>query len=288
MVSRDRGAACSRAVPVALSIAGSDSGGGAGVQADLKTFEAWGVWGTTALTGVTAQNTLGVTDLLVLPPALVAAQIDAVASDLGVAAAKTGMLGSAAVVRAVAEALSRHRISTVVVDPVFLTSHGELLLEEVAVSVMRDELLPLCTVVTPNLPEAEALTGRRVEDLAGMERAAAEIARSGPSAVLVKGGHLGGERSPDLLWCGGEVQVLEGVRVSGSRTHGTGCTLSAAICAALARGIALVDACRLAKAFVTKAIEAGVYVGSGVAAVNPGWGRRPFGTSDADRSPAAG
>jgi hydroxymethylpyrimidine/phosphomethylpyrimidine kinase len=263
--------------PVALTIAGSDSGGGAGIQADLKTFEAFGVWGTTAVTGVTAQNTLGVQDALVLPARLVEAQIESVAIDLGVTAAKTGMLGNAAVIRAVASAVSTFQISPLVVDPVLVTSHGEMLLEKTAVGVLCELLLPICGIVTPNLPEAEAMLRHPVEGLDGMIAAAQEIAALGPGAVLVKGGHMEGADSTDVLWLDGEVHVLEGPRIPGRNSHGTGCTLSAAICAELARGKDLVEACRSAKEFVTGAIVAGLDVGAGVGPVNPGWSRRPAG-----------
>jgi hydroxymethylpyrimidine/phosphomethylpyrimidine kinase len=262
------------AVKVALTIAGSDSGGGAGIQADLKTFEAFGVWGTSALTGVTAQNTVGVHDSLVLPPQLVRAQIDAVAGDLGVAAAKTGMLGSAAVIEAVAEAVAAHRLAPLVVDPVLVTSHGELLLERDAIGVLRDILLPGAAVLTPNLPEAEALVAHPIRGVEAMAEAVAELAALGPGAVLLKGGHLGGDRSPDLLWYAGGTEWLDGPRLPGRHTHGTGCTLSAAVCAQLALGEAIPAACRLAKEFVTGAIAAGPEVGRGVGPVDPGWRRR--------------
>jgi hydroxymethylpyrimidine/phosphomethylpyrimidine kinase len=261
-------------VPVALTIAGSDSGGGAGIQADLKTFEAFGVWGASAITGVTAQNTLGVQDAMVMPASLVEAQIDSVATDLGVSAAKTGMLGDAAVIRAVSQAVSRHEISPLVVDPVLVTSHGEMLLEKTAVAVLCDLLLPICALVTPNLPEAEAIVGHPVEGLDGMIRAAEEIARFGPRGVLVKGGHLVGGDSTDVLWIDGDLHVLEGPRIPGRNSHGTGCTLSAAVCAQLALGAGVVEACSSAKAFVTAAIVGGLDIGSGVGPVNPGWSRR--------------
>jgi hydroxymethylpyrimidine/phosphomethylpyrimidine kinase len=258
---------------VALTIAGSDSGGGAGIQADLKTFESFGVWGTSALTGVTAQNTLGVQDALVLPAPLVRAQIDAVASDLGVAACKTGMLGSAAVIDAVAAAIAEHDLGQLVVDPVLVTSHGELLLEPDAVGVLRQVLLPLADLLTPNLPEAEALLSHPIRTLEAMAEAAAELAALGPGAVLLKGGHLGGDRSPDLLWGHGAMEWLDAPRLPGRNTHGTGCALSAAVCAQLATGTALPAACRRAKEFVAGAIAAGPDLGHGVGPVNPGWCR---------------
>jgi hydroxymethylpyrimidine/phosphomethylpyrimidine kinase len=257
--------------PVALTIAGSDSGGGAGIQADLKTFEAFGVWGTSALTGVTAQNTVGVQDALVLPARLVRAQIDSVVSDIGVAAAKTGMLGSAAVIEAVAAAAVDHRLGPLVVDPVLVTSTGDLLLEHGAIGILRSVLLPLAAVVTPNIPEAAALLGHPVEGMEGMAAAAAELAADGAAAVLIKGGHAGGDRSPDVLWRDGRAQWFEGIRITGRYSHGTGCTLSAAICAQLAAGVELGAACAAAKVFVAGAIEHGMEIGRGVGPVHPGW-----------------
>ena len=257
--------------PVALTIAGSDSGGGAGIQADLKTFQAFGVWGTSALTGVTAQNTRGVRDSLVLPAPLVRAQIDAVVDDIGVSAAKTGMLGTAEVIVAVAEAAAAGLFPWLVVDPVLVTSHGDLLLEEGAVKIVLDELVPLCSLLTPNIPEAEALLGHPVEGTDGMAEAAQELVAAGAPAVLLKGGHLGSDESPDVLCTPGALEWMPGARVAGRHTHGTGCTLSAAICAGLAVGTPLPEACASAKRFVTEAIRAGVDIGSGVGPVNPGW-----------------
>jgi hydroxymethylpyrimidine/phosphomethylpyrimidine kinase len=258
---------------VVLTIAGSDSGGGAGIQADLKTFDAFGVWGTSALTGVTAQNTVGVHEALVLPARLVRAQIDAVVDDLGVAAVKTGMLGSAVVVEAVAAAIRDHRLAPLVVDPVLVTSHGELLLEREAVEVLRDILLPLATLLTPNLPEAEALLGHPIPSVEAIPLAAGELGGLGATAVLLKGGHLGGDRSPDLLWYEDDIEWLDGPRLPGRHTHGTGCTLSAAVCAQLALGENIPEACRRAKQFVTGAIGAGPDIGRGVGPVDPGWCR---------------
>lgn len=260
-------------VPVALTIAGSDSGGGAGIQADLKTFEAHGVWGTSAVVAVTAQNTLGVQAFETLPPALVRRQILSVASDLGVQAAKTGMLATAELVGTVAEALTEIGRPPLVVDPVFVSKHGDTLLADDAVAALRDRLLPLATVVTPNLPEASALTGIDVTDRDGMLAAARSLARTGVGTVLVKGGHLAGEASPDLVFTGGEATWLEAERIPGRHTHGTGCVLSAAITAELARGMDPPDACLAAKRFIARAIAAGVALGGGVGPVNPGWER---------------
>jgi hydroxymethylpyrimidine kinase/phosphomethylpyrimidine kinase len=255
-------------LPVALTIAGVDSGGGAGIAADLKTFEAHGVWGTCAITAVTAQNTIGVHAVEAVSPRMVRDQIVAVASDIGVSAVKTGMLATAAHIRAVVEALEEIGRPLLVVDPVAVSKHGDPLLAEDAIDALRDELLPLATVVTPNLPEAEALTGLAITDRAGMEAAARALPGQ---VVLLKGGHLGGPDSPDLVWSAGQARWLEGVRLPGRHTHGTGCTLSAAITAELARGMDPIDACIAGKAFVTGAIRGGVPLGRGVGPVNPGW-----------------
>jgi hydroxymethylpyrimidine/phosphomethylpyrimidine kinase len=258
---------------VALTIAGTDSGGGAGVGADLKTFEAHGVWGTCAVVAVTAQNTLGVQAFEVLPGALVRDQIVSVAGDIGIDAAKTGMLATAELVGVVAAALAEVGGPLLVVDPVFVSKHGDTLLADDAVAALRRLLLPIATVVTPNLPEASALTGVDIRDRSGMEEAAAVLARTGVGTVMVKGGHLGGEESPDLVWSDGRATWLEAPRIAGRHTHGTGCTLSASITAGLARGMDPADACVAAKRFVERAIAAGVDLGAGVGPVNPGWER---------------
>ena len=242
--------------PSALTVAGSDSWGGAGIQADLRTFAAMGVWGTCAVTAVTAQNHRGVLAARVLDPALVGAQIDAVAESEDVGAVKTGMLGDAAVIETVAAALERHHLGPLVVDPVQAASQGGRLLDPDALPVLVERLLPLCTLVTPNLPEAEALIGNRITDRSEMAAAAAELARLGPAAVLLKGGHLAGPDSPDLLWRDGNALWLEGPRIGAVHSHGTGCTLSAAIAAGLARGLDLVEACRTARHYVRQALEA--------------------------------
>jgi hydroxymethylpyrimidine/phosphomethylpyrimidine kinase len=259
--------------PVAMTIAGSDSGGGAGIVADLKTFEAHGVWGTCAVVAVTAQNTLGVQAFESLSPALVRQQVRSVVGDIGVDAAKTGMLASAELVEAVGDVLGEVGHPALVVDPVFVSKHGDPLLADDAVDAMRRRLLPLAAVVTPNLPEASALAGLDVGDREAMVEAARRLEGAGAGTVMVKGGHLGGEASPDLVWSGGEGRWLEAPRVPGRHTHGTGCVLSAAITAELARGMDAPDACVAAKAFVTRAIAAGVELGAGVGPVNPGWER---------------
>jgi hydroxymethylpyrimidine/phosphomethylpyrimidine kinase len=261
--------------PRALTIAGSDSGGGAGVQADLRTFAAHGVWGLSAITAVTAQNTLGVQAVEMLPAHIVRAQIDAVATDIGAGAVKTGMLGRADVVRAVAEALLAHRLRPLVVDPVVRSSHGSALLDSAGLDALRSDLLPLAALVTPNLSEASALAGLPAPagDRAGMEEAAAAVLALGPRAVLLTGGHLPGAGSPDLLLTrDGEAVWLEGERLRGRHTHGTGCVLSAAVTARMARGEGLREAVEGAKAFVTRAIAGGLDLGGGVGPVGPGAG----------------
>ena len=258
-----------------MTIAGSDSGGGAGIVADLKTFEAHGVWGTTAIVAVTAQNTLGVQAFETLPSDLVRQQIMSVAGDIGVDAAKTGMLASAELVRAVAAAVREAQITKLVVDPVFVSKHGDTLLADDAVGALRDDLLPAATVVTPNLPEASGLVGFEVTTRDDMVKAARALLETGVRVALIKGGHLDGDASPDCLVAQGDDQPrwLESDRIPGRHTHGTGCVLSAAIAAGLARGMEPDDACVAAKHFIEKAIAAGVELGAGVGPVNPGWQR---------------
>ncbi len=262
---------------VALTIAGTDSGGGAGVAADLKAFEAHDLWGTCAITAVTAQNTLGVHATEAVSPELVRAQIGAVASDLGVAAAKTGMLATAEVAAAVARAVRDFGIAPLVVDPVLVSTTGDRLFDEEGLDVLRERVLPLATVLTPNMAEAAALLGGGdVTDRSGMAEAADALAATGPAVVLVTGGHLtGDDASPDCLAVAGEEPVwLEGHRVESAGTHGSGCVLSAAVCAELARGMEPADACVAAKHFAERAIAAGVHLGAGTGAVEPGWERR--------------
>jgi hydroxymethylpyrimidine/phosphomethylpyrimidine kinase len=267
-----------RSRPVALTVAGVDSGGGAGATADLKTFEAHDVWGTVAVTAVTAQNTLGVHAVEAVSPELVRVQIGSVASDMGVDAAKTGMLATAGVVEAVVEAVRDFGVRPLVVDPVLVSSTGSPLLAPDALDLMREWLLPLATVVTPNLAEAAALTGREVRDRAGVEDAARGLADLGPDVVLVTGGHLPDtEEAADCLLAGGPPTWLVGHRVVNPNTHGNGCVLSAAVCAELARGMDAADACVAAKHFVEHAIAAGFDLGDGPGPVDPGWERRSGG-----------
>jgi hydroxymethylpyrimidine/phosphomethylpyrimidine kinase len=261
--------------PVALTIAGTDSGGGAGVIADLKTFEAHGVWGTAAITAVTAQNTLGVQAWDAVSPELVRAQIASVVSDIGVSAAKTGMLASLAVTEVVAQAVRDFGVQPLVVDPVMVSTHGNRLLEEQAIETLWLSLLPMATVLTPNLAEAAALAGFPVVDRATMEEAGRVLAGVGPRVVMIKGGHLADEdSSPDLLVADRELRWLDGARVPSRHTHGSGCVLAAAICAEMARGMEPADACVAAKHFVERAIAAGVELGAGTGPVDPGWERR--------------
>lgn len=255
-------------VPVALTIAGSDSGGGAGIQADLKTFAALGVHGTSAVTAITAQNTVTVTDILELPVTLIRAQINAIVADFTIAGAKTGMLASADIIEAVSAALAVHKIRNLVVDPVMVAKGGARLLREDAVASLRTWLLPLAAIVTPNLPEAAVLLGRRVTTLEERRQAARDILALGPRAVVVKGGHA--EDDPiDIFWDGQEWAELPAARIATANTHGSGCVFSAAIAAGLAKGLEPLAAVREAKDFITGAIELSLELGHGHGPVNP-------------------
>jgi hydroxymethylpyrimidine/phosphomethylpyrimidine kinase len=240
-----------------LTIAGSDSGGGAGIQADLKTFSALGVYGASVIAALTAQNTRAVTAIHEVPPAFVVAQLDAVFDDIEIAAVKIGMLSSPRVIEAVADGLRRHDARRIVLDPVMVAKSGDRLLREDAVSTLRHRLLPLATVITPNLPEAAVLLDMAVvPNEAGMIDAAARLRELGPEAVLLKGGHMAAEDCIDVLDDGAEPLTLAAPRIATANTHGTGCTLSSAIAALLARGLGLRDAVQDAKAYLTGAIEA--------------------------------
>ncbi len=249
--------------PRALTIAGSDSGGGAGIQADLKTFSAFRVHGASVLTAVTAQNSVGVQDVVTLAPGFVARQLDAVLGDIGADAVKTGMLATAAIVRVVAERLRAHRVGRLVVDPVMVASSGDPLLEPAGRRALVEELFPLALLVTPNLAEAAALVDFPVDDADAMEAAARALHGRGPAWVLIKGGHLKGE-PVDVLFDGRTVRRLTAARVASPHTHGTGCTYAAAIAAGLARGAAVPDAVAEAKRYVSAAIAAGFPLGRGV------------------------
>jgi hydroxymethylpyrimidine/phosphomethylpyrimidine kinase len=250
-------------IPRALTIAGSDSGGGAGIQADLKTFSAFRVFGMSVITAVTAQNSMGVQGVENLPPAFVAQQLRSVLDDFGADAAKCGMLSTAPIIEAVADLLAERQIGNLVVDPVMVAKSGDQLLRADAREALITRILPLALVVTPNVPEAEALAALPVTDRAGMEEAARRIGALGPRHVLVKGGHLKGD-AMDLLWDGRDFHEFSVPRVDSSNTHGTGCTLSAAIAAGLALGNSLPDAVARAKAYVTRAIREGFSAGRGV------------------------
>ncbi len=273
-------------VPVVLTIAGSDSGGGAGIQADLKTFAALGVYGASAITAITAQNTQRVARVHHLPADLVAAQIDAVAGDIGIDVAKTGMLGTAAVIEIVAAKVEEYELQPLVVDPVMVAESGDRLLEPDAVDALRERLLPLATVITPNVPEAEALLGRPLASWDDVRAGAKEIVALGARAVVITDSHgfsgadgrrpaAAGRQGPasstrgvqgaaiDLLYDGAEFHEFTASRVDTTSTHGTGCTFASAIAAALAKGSDLRGAVAMAKAYVTKALQAAYPVGQG-------------------------
>ncbi|MCW2939692.1 MAG: phosphomethylpyrimidine kinase [Actinomycetia bacterium] len=258
--------------PLVLTVAGSDSGGGAGIQADLKTMLALGVHGMSVIAAVTAQNSLGVQGYWELPPEAVRAQLDSVLSDIGVHAIKTGMLASRVLVETVAEVLATVE-APVVVDPVGVSKHGDALLAADALDAVRGALLPVATLVTPNLWEVEQLTGVKVEDEGGLRRAAEAVLEFGPRWVLVKGGHLPGE-PVDLLFDGTSEYRFTGPRYDNMHTHGTGCTLASAIASYLALGEDLVSAVGKAKEYVTGAIRHGFALGSGIGPVDHGWRTR--------------
>lgn len=268
-----------RQYPRVLSIAGSDSGGGAGIQADLKTFAALGCFGMTAITALTAQNTLGVRSIHAVPHQILTDQIDAVVEDIGVDAVKIGMLHSADTVRTVASALKRHGLARIVLDPVMIATSGAVLIDREAVDVLVAELFPLADVVTPNLDEASLLVQRKLEDEAGMEAAARELLERGARAVLLKGGHLAGDTVSDLLLRKGAAPVwMRAPRIHSNNTHGTGCTLSSAIASHLALGADLPTAVQLAREFVRGALAAGagVRTGAGSGPLNHGYAPQPM------------
>jgi hydroxymethylpyrimidine/phosphomethylpyrimidine kinase len=262
-----------RTPPRVLTVAGSDSGGGAGIQADLKTMLALGVHGMSVLAAVTAQNSVGVQGYWELPPDAVRAQYRSVVDDIGVQAVKTGMLASAVLVELVAELLAGQP-APVVVDPVGVSKHGDPLLAADAVTSVRERLLPVATVVTPNLYEVTQLTGVKVTGVAGMREAAEAVLALGPAWVLVKGGHLEGSRSgeaSDLLFDGERERWFSAPRLDNRHTHGTGCTLASAVASYLALGHEMVEAVGLAKEYVTGAIRGGFPLGAGIGPVDHGW-----------------
>jgi hydroxymethylpyrimidine/phosphomethylpyrimidine kinase len=258
-------------MPIALTIAGSDSSGGAGIQADLKTFAAHGVYGTSALTAVTAQSTLGVTDVFRLPADFVTAQIEAIAGDIALDVVKTGMLASSAIIDAVAAAILSLELPSVVVDPVLVSSSGQALCDREAVVTLISELLPRARVLTPNIPEAEILLGRTIDSLDLAGDAARRLHAMGPGAVVVKGGHLPGAEVIDLLFDGHTLHEFRGPRIATETTHGTGCTFASAIAANLALGASLVESVQLAKDYVAGAIRHGLTIGKGHGPLNHFW-----------------
>ena len=250
-----------------MTIAGSDSGGGAGIQADLKTFAALGVYGTSALTAITAQNTVGVTSVHEIPTEIIAAQIEAVLTDIGADAVKTGMLANSAIVEVVCRQLKDFRVTALVVDPVMVAKSGDSLLHQDAVEALRTLLVPLATVVTPNIPEAEVLTGVKIVSDDDMRRASASIVSMGAGSVVVKGGHRDGPAT-DLFYDGDRFQEFTAPRIDTKNTHGTGCTFASAVAAGLAKGLPLLEAVAQAKEFVTAAIGRSFPIGRGHGPLN--------------------
>ncbi len=258
-------------VPRALTVAGSDSGGGAGIQADLKTFTALGVYGMSAITSITVQNTLGVYEVVDLPPKVVYDQIKVVIEDIGVDACKTGMLSNEDIIKAVARAIKDTKIEKLVVDPVMRAKSGDPLLRQSARETLIREILPLALVVTPNIPEAEELCGFDIKSLEDMERACKKVLSYGPSAVVVKGGHMEGEESVDVFYDGNSFKYLRGKFINTKNTHGTGCTFSSAITSYLAKGHSLIESVRMAKEYTQKAIENSLPLGRGHGPLNHMW-----------------
>ena len=251
----------------AMTIAGSDSGGGAGIQADLKTFAALGVYGTSTITAVTAQNTVGVTAIHEIPIDVIASQIDAVLNDIGADAIKTGMLASTNIIECVAEGIQRHNVPWLVVDPVMVAKSGDVLLREEAMDALRTRLIPLASVVTPNIPEAEALTGLEIATDKQVRDAAQAFIAMGAKSVVVKGGHREGAAT-DLFYDGARFQEFTASRIETANTHGTGCTFASAIAAGLARGMSLPESVALAKDFVTEGIRRSFSIGQGHGPLN--------------------
>ncbi|MEM3061778.1 MAG: bifunctional hydroxymethylpyrimidine kinase/phosphomethylpyrimidine kinase [Candidatus Bathyarchaeia archaeon] len=255
--------------PRALTIAGSDSGGGAGIQADLKTFAALGVHGMSAITSITAQNTVSVTAVRDLDEEIIKAQIDAVVSDIGVDAAKTGMLHKKNIIRCVSREIEEHRFQ-LVVDPVMIAKSGALLLEPEAIHSLIEELLPLATVITPNAMEAEKLSRMKIASIEDAKKSAKRISKFGPKAVVIKGGHTPlGKKVVDILYYEGNFKIFEAERIETKTTHGTGCSFSAAITAEVAKGKEIPEAVEFAKKFITQSIRHGLSIGKGYGPVNP-------------------
>ncbi len=252
----------------ALTIAGSDSGGGAGIQADLKTFTAFGVYGMSVITAVTAQNTLGVQAVHSLPPSFVAQQLASVLSDIGTDHVKTGMLATKEIVEIVCQVLDEFKIKKLVVDPVLKSGTGQPLLSEDAIESLKKLLLPLANIVTPNIFEAEVLSGQKIVNVNDMKEAAKKIKDLGPDAVLITGGHLPGNQIFDIFYDGAKIDVRNADRIPTKNTHGSGCTLSAAIAAGLAKGQLLKEAVMVAQRYTTNAIRSSFNLGQGAGPLN--------------------
>ncbi|MGM0502008.1 MAG: bifunctional hydroxymethylpyrimidine kinase/phosphomethylpyrimidine kinase [Bacillota bacterium] len=251
-----------------LTIAGSDSGGGAGIQADLKTMTAFEVYGASVITAITAQNTLGVQGVKMLDKNVVAQQLDSVLTDLNFSAVKTGMLGNKKIIEVAANKIKKYQLNNLVVDPVMVATSGDVLLEEAAIITLIEELIPLATIITPNLEEAKVLAGYELDAAVNFKKLAKELYQLGPNSVLVKGGHKQANQAIDLFYDGTEFKELTAPRVETTDTHGTGCTLSSAIASNLALGYDLFEALKQSKVFITQAIKSGVKVGSGNNPVN--------------------
>jgi len=248
----------------ALTIAGSDSGGGAGIQADLKTFSAFGVYGMSAITALTAQNTVGVQGIQEIPADFILKQIESIMSDIGTDAAKTGMLSNAEVVAAVSEAITAYKIPNLVVDPVMIAKSGDSLMADSARKVIKEDLIPLATVITPNLFEAEVLLDQKIENLESMKSAAKSLHQLGCQWVVIKGGHLRlDSQAIDVVYDGKEFHLLKSAWFDSKNTHGTGCTFASAIAASLAKGVKPLLAIEKAKEFITEAIRSGLEIGKG-------------------------
>ncbi len=254
-------------IPKAMTIAGSDSGGGAGIQADLKTFYALGVYGTSVLTAVTAQNTIEVAAIAEVPDEVVIAQIDTVAEDIGADAVKTGMLTNRSIIQNVADRLEAWGVPWLVVDPVMVSKSGASLLNPNAVTALKTDLLPLASIVTPNIPEAEIIAGMAIFSDEDIREASRRIHALGPGIVIIKGGHLEGP-AVDLVFDGSSFLPIEGERIDTRNTHGTGCTFSAAITALLARGLPPIEAIQMAKRYLEAALRNSVSIGEGHSPVN--------------------
>lgn len=257
-------------IKTVLTIAGSDSSGGAGIQADLKTMLANGVYGMSAITALTAQNTMGVTAISEVTPEFLGKQIDAVFTDIFPDAVKTGMVANAELIEVIAERLSFYKAGNIVVDPVMIATSGARLISEEAIAVLKEKLLPMATVITPNIPEAEVISGIKISDNADMKKAADFINKTYGCAVLLKGGHSINDAN-DLLYENGRITWFEGVRIDNSNTHGTGCTLSSAIASNLAKGYDLKQSVRLAKEYISGALSAMLDLGKGSGPLNHGY-----------------